>query len=294
MTQSNSNAFRNLDIAILRSFVTITESGSMTGAANRLHMTQSAISMQIKRLESLLGFSVFDRAQRGMQPTPSGDLLMQYAKQMLSLNDEAWGRLTAIDYEGEVSLGVPTDIVHPLIPQVIREFAADFPRINVNLSVSLTKQLLKEFKQGKHDIVLTTESQPAKTGQILRREALVWTGAVDGVAWKKSPLPICFTSSCAFRAEVIEVLKDANIEWTDAVTTLDVFAGFVSVSADLGVSAELACTDMQDRTPIRHEGALPALPDQNIVLYETTSNVKAEEPGGPAHLLGNYLKRVFA
>ena len=104
---STTNRLRNFDLSTLRSFVAIAESGSMTRAAARLFMTQSAISMQIKRLETSLDLSVFERSAQGMKPTTAGEQLLHFARQMLELNDEAWGRLTSPDYEGQVRLGVP-------------------------------------------------------------------------------------------------------------------------------------------------------------------------------------------
>src|SRR5210317_771975 len=120
MTQ---NRLHNLDLGTLRSFVTIADSGSMTRAASRLFMTQSAISMQIKRLETSLGFSVFDRSSQGMKPTTEGEQLLQYANQMLAINDEAMGRLTSPDYEGVIRLGAPSDVIYPHVPAAIRDYS---------------------------------------------------------------------------------------------------------------------------------------------------------------------------
>ena len=287
-TPQPAPALRNLDLAILRSFITAVESGSMTRAANRLHLTQSAISMQIKRLEESLGFAVFDRAGRSIQPTPSGDLLAHYARQLLALNDEAWGRLTASEYSGQVSLGVPTDIIHPTIPRVLREFAADYPRVQINLHASLTRQLLKDYRRGTHDLILTTEPEPGRDGVVLSSQALIWTGAVNGVAWKKRPLPISFSTDCAFRHQVIASLEAAGTQWVDVLTTNDLFAGFVTVSADLGIAAELEHSDHQDRIKIDHGGQLPELPEQSIVLYSAASNNDT-----PAAVLADYLRRAY-
>jgi len=138
MTQ---NRLRNLDLGTLRSFVTIADTGSMTRAAGRLFMTQSAISMQIKRLESSLGMSVFERSAQGMTPTSEGEQLLQFANQMLSLNDEAMGRLTSPDFEGIIRFGAPGDVIYPHIPGILREFSRDFPRVQLKFSSSRTVTL---------------------------------------------------------------------------------------------------------------------------------------------------------
>jgi DNA-binding transcriptional LysR family regulator len=185
-----TNRLRNLDLGTLRSFVTIADAGSMTRAASRLFMTQSAISMQIKRLENSLGFSVFERSAQGMTPTSEGEQLLHFANQMLALNDEAMGRLTSPDYEGLVRLGVPGDIIYPHIPVILREFSRDYPRVQVKLSSAQTINLKTELKQGLQDIVLTTEGSASPGGTVISTQALVWSGAEAGVAWKKRPLPL--------------------------------------------------------------------------------------------------------
>jgi DNA-binding transcriptional LysR family regulator len=115
----NNNRLRNFDMGTLRSFVTIVDSGSMTRAASRLFMTQSAISMQIKRLETNLGLSVFDRSAQGMTTTIEGEQLLHFARQMLAVNDEGMSRLTSPDYEGQIRLAAPSDVIYPHIPSIL-------------------------------------------------------------------------------------------------------------------------------------------------------------------------------
>ena len=115
---------RNLDITTLRSFVAVADSGGVTRAAGFLHLTQSAVSMQLKRLEELLGLALLDRSGRTIALTPSGEQLLGYARRMVALNDEVIGRLTDQAFEGEVVLGVPHDVVYPVIPQVLQRFNA--------------------------------------------------------------------------------------------------------------------------------------------------------------------------
>jgi len=282
------SARRTLDLNTLRSFVVIADAGSMTRAASRLHMTQSAISMQIKRLEQGLDLSVFERSKQGITPTPSGEQLLHYARQMLDLNDEVWGRLTAEDYEGKVSLGVPSDIINPVVPNAIREFTRDYPRVQVQLASALTNQLLQEFELGKHDIVLTTEHLPGKGGEVLCSQRLIWTGAIGGSAWKKAPLPIGFSKACAFRQTVIDALDSAAIEWRDVVIAEDEIAGAAALAADLCVGAELEFVDHHGREAIAHEGALPDLPDHSIIMYRAKG--AADTPG---RVLGEYIARQY-
>ena len=118
---------RNLDMTTLRSFVAVADSGGVTRAAGFLHLTQSAVSMQLKRLEELLAVDLFDRSGRSIALTAEGEQLLVFARRMLALNDEAVRRLTDQAYEGEITLGVPHDIVYPAIPRVLKQFHALVP-----------------------------------------------------------------------------------------------------------------------------------------------------------------------
>ena len=111
---------RNLDLAALRALAAIADFGGVTRAAHVLNLTQSAVSMQIKRLEESLGLSVLDRSGRGVSLTGEGEQLLAYGRRILALNDEAVERLTDSDFEGEIVIIVPHDIVYPHIPHVLR------------------------------------------------------------------------------------------------------------------------------------------------------------------------------
>ena len=119
---------RNLDISALRSFVAVADLGGMTRAAHKLNLTQSAVSMQVKRLETAFESPLVERVGRGIALTSEGQQLLSYSRQILRLNDEAWLRLTHQAFEGQVILGVPEDLVLPIVPSIMREFAGAFPR----------------------------------------------------------------------------------------------------------------------------------------------------------------------
>ncbi len=281
---------RDLDLATLRSFVTIAELGSMTRAANKLHMTQSAVSMQIKRLEDSLSISLFERSARGMAPTPSGDQLLHYANQLLALNDEAWGKLTAPDHEGLVSLGVPVDIISPHIPKSLAAFNRAFPRIHVQLTSSRTTSLLRDYQSGVHDVVLTTERQAGEDGIVLANRKLVWTSAIGGNAWHRRPLPIGFSRNCFFRQSALQVLDENAMPWINMIETDDDLAGYAMVAADLCITAELedSVIPSPDREIIQHTDELPLLPEHYIVMYCTRGQNKKHAAG-----LAEFLREQF-
>jgi DNA-binding transcriptional LysR family regulator len=220
-------------------------------------------------------------------PTGEGEQLLQFAEQMLELNDEAMGRLTSPDYEGLVRFGVPGDIVYPHIPQVLKQFTRDYPRVQVKFTTMGTHRLIQEYEQDLQDIVLTTEPGPREGGEVIVTHPLVWTGAIDGSSWKKRPLPLGFARHCAFRAGVTNALEAAGIPWSDQVVSENEIAIEAMVAADLCVSAELLTASLPGRQTIDHGGQLPDLPEHSIVLY---CKDKARNP--IAHTLAEYLRRA--
>lgn len=267
-----TRSVRNMDTATLRSLVMIADLGNMTRAASRLHMTQSAVSMQIKRLEEALEVTVFERSARGAQLTPQGEQLLQYARSIIRLNDDAFGRLTSPEYEGQVRLGVPDDIVYPRLPPLIRRFGESFPRVDLQLSTANTHILKNRYERGELDIALTTETDEDTRGQILRRRNLVWVGAENSSAWRRQPIPVGFSKSCVFRDLALKALEKAGLSWVDAVSTEDDIVVTILRNADLCIGAALESSSYFHQTEIAHQGGLPVLPVIAISMYVDDGN----------------------
>lgn len=262
---------RNLDITTLRSFVAVADSGGVTRAAGFLHLTQSAVSMQLKRLEELLGLDLLDRSGRTIALTAAGEQLLAYARRMVALNDEVIGRLTDQAFEGEVVLGVPHDIVYPVIPRVLQQFNLAFPRVRVHLISSFTRALKDQFARGNCDLILTTETGGNAESETLTQRPLRWIGAPDGSAWRQRPLRLAFGRHCTFRPRVIEALDAAGIAWEMAVETDSDRTIEATVSADLAVHTMIDGTEPPHLVQIDHGGALPELPVQLVNLYSAES-----------------------
>ena len=258
---------RNLDLTAVRSFVTVAETGGVTKAAAQLHLTQSAVSMQLKRLEDALGQPLLVRSGRGVRLSPQGEQLLGYGRRMLALNDEVWLRMTDAQFEGEVSLGVPADIVYPYVPGVLKRFANDFPRVKVQLVSSYTAHLKKMLSEGRIDVILTTEYGLEKGGEALRTAPLIWVGGEGGRVWEERPLKLAFETNCIFRGTAQQALADGGIEWDMVVTSDSTRTIEATVSADLAIHALLSETSSPYMKEIQHNGALPELPEFNINMY---------------------------
>src|SRR5919205_1808477 len=122
---------RNLDPALLRAFVAVADTAGMTSAANVLHLTQAAVSQQIKRLEETFGCELFERDRRGLRLTAAGERLLGRAKRMLAINDEIWAEMTTPDFSGEVRIGIPGDVVQAYLPPVLRRYARFYPHVRI-------------------------------------------------------------------------------------------------------------------------------------------------------------------
>lgn len=261
------DVIRNIDMAALRAFVTVAEAGGVTRAAGFLNLTQSAVSMQIKRLEEMLGQSLFDRVGRGMSLTAEGDQLLTYGRRMVAINDEAVARMTGAAYEGELILGVPHDIVYPHIPNVLRRFAEAYPRVKVQLKSSFTRPLMDRYRRGECDMILTTETSCGPEGETLARLPLIWVGAPGGVRWRQQPVRLAFEENCLFRSSAQNALDQAGMAWELAVQSRSSRTVEATISADLAIHVCLDGCGPPHVEPIEHNGALPDLPEMNINLY---------------------------
>ncbi len=279
---------RNLDLTALRSFVAVTETGGVTRAAGFLNLTQSAVSMQLKRLEESLGVALFDRTGRALVLTTAGEQLLSYARRMLDLNDEVYAKMTDCAYEGEIVLGVPHDIVYPAIPQVLQRFHAEFPRMRVNLLSSYTRRLKEMFARGECQLILGTEDGLDTGGETLVELPLIWMGAPGGSAWRRRPLRLAFEQNCIFRIGAQRALDEAGIPWEMAVESDSSRTIEASVSADLAVSAVLYGTIPQYMAAIQHDGALPKLQGKRINLY-----TEAGAADAPRAALTNFIRQAF-
>ncbi|MEM6618282.1 MAG: LysR family transcriptional regulator [Pseudomonadota bacterium] len=280
---------RNLDLTALRSFVTVAETGGVTRAAGQLNLTQSAVSMQLKRLEESLGQALLDRSGRGVQLTGQGELLLSYGRRLLSMNDELWARMTSTAYEGELTFGVPHDVVYPHIPSVLRAFAQAYPRVKVNLNSSFTRGLRAQYEAGEADVILTTEPDTAPGAECLVELDLIWFGAPGGQAWRERPLRLAFSRNCIFRSICQRALDEADIPWEPGVETDSDLTIDASLSADLAIHARLEGTSAGLVEEIDHKGALPALPRFRVNLFAPPASKNPL-----AQALADEVRRAYA
>ena len=259
---------RNLDMTSLRSFTMVVDVGGVTRASGLLNLTQSAVSMQIKRLEENLGQELFSRVARKLALTPEGEQLLSYARRMIALNDEALARLTDAAFEGELRLGVPHDIVYPQMPGILKTLARDYPRVRIKLASTYTLALKQGFARGDYDLILTTEETPGSGGEVLTRRDLVWVGAPDGTAWQRRPLRLGFKDTCIFRPLAQAALDAAGLAWDMGYDGECEQVIEATVAADLAVSVRMRGAIPVGAEVIEGANALPELESLAICLYD--------------------------
>lgn len=280
---------RNLDLTALRAFVTVAETGGVTRAAGQLNLTQSAVSMQLKRLEDSLGQPLLDRAGRKLALTAQGEQLLGYGRRMLALNDEIWSRMRDDAFEGDLTLGVPHDIVYPFVPRILQRFHAEYPRVRVELLSSYTRELKRQLGLGEVDLILTTEQGVDAEGETLCHLPLTWVGAPGGTAWRQRPLRLAFEGQCMFRPVVQRALDEAGIPWDMVVTSDSTRTVDATVAADLAVYANIDGNASPWLEPIDHGGALPDLGGVNINMYHA---IRSDQP--LLQVLADFVRDAYA
>ena len=259
---------RNLDTALMRSFVVVAETGRATRAASVLHLTQGAVSQQIKRLEESLGCELFRRDHERMRLTAAGERLLAKARHLLAVNDEIWTTMAGPRPKAEVRLGVPHDMTGPFLPQALRAFGRERPGVRIVLQASTSGLIRQALARDELDLGLSHEHGCDAGGEVLFTDPLVWVGASGGSAWRRDPLPLLIGGpSCAFRAPVLEALARQGRDWEQPCECDDLLREIAALEADVAVGVFLRSTLPAGLAPVPAEAGLPALPTFNVDLY---------------------------
>lgn len=260
---------RNLDTSALRAVLAVADAGGVTRAAGVLNLTQSAVSMQIRRLEDALGVELFNRASRKMVPSAEGDKLISFARRIMALNDEALMQLSPESFAAELRLGVPYDIISPQIPNILRELSIGYPKMRINLVSSYSKTLKERFAAGEFDMIITTEFPAPEGVEVLAKRRLVWIGSADLRAVRVRPLRLAFKETCLFRPAAHAALEAAGIEWENAFDGDSEAVVEATVAAGLGVGVRIEGQMLPGSVELGPESGLPDLGKSNICLYDS-------------------------
>ncbi len=263
--------YPSIDSELLRTFVAIADQGGFTRAAEAVNRTQSAVSMQMKRLEEdVMQRPLFQRDGRQVSLTAEGQLLLGYARRILKLHGELLTTLREPHMVGTVRIGTPDDYVMRFMPGILSRFAQAYPMVQVELHCEPSFQLLQRQDL---DLTIVTREPGKEIGQLLRQERIVWAEAQGFSPHEQEPLPLAmFNSQCFCRSWACNALDAMEREYRIAYTSPSLSAIMAVVSAGLAITAQLQSLITPDMRIIGEAEGLPAMPSASIVLLRNEAS----------------------
>jgi len=262
-----------LDPDLLRTFVLIAEGRSFTRAAGLVGRTQSAISMQMKRLEALLQESLFSRGRGGsVELTPHGRYLLEHARQILALNDTVLATFRAPPMAGTVRLGSPDDYALAYLPPILKRFAETHPAVQVEVRCSSSGDLTQALTAGELDLTLLSDGHQRTDWpyETLWRGPLVWVTSTRYAPHRQDPLPVALAAShgCAWADAAIRALEQAGRRYRIAYTSASQIGTHAPVIAGLAVTVSTMSWLPEGLRPVRSEEGLPQLAEYGILMMK--------------------------
>lgn len=274
----------DLDNLLLKSFISIAESGTFSNAAHIVGRTQSAISLQIKKLEDNLECQLFDRSFRKVSLTPHGEIFLQYAKQIIQLQWEAYSKIREPDAQGEISLGVPEDFASHYLPGVLSTFHQHHPNIQLKVSCDLTLHLIDGFQKGSFDIILIKrDPKTTKQGIKVWREDLVWAASRNYQHSKKSLPLVLAPEPCIYRSRALSVLEKNKKNWHITYSSPSLSGRIAAVKEGLGITILPANMLPEGIQSLPKHFKMPTLKEAEIALM-----IK-KEPSKTSQMLADYI-----
>lgn len=275
----------DLDPDLLKAFLAVAEHRSFTRAAQMLSRTQSAVSVQIRRLEQRLGARLFQRERTGVVPTEAGEALRAYAQRILALSAEAVGVVRERKFEAVVRLGVMDDYGTIVVPPLLASFAEQHPLVRVEIETGLTATMPARLGEV-YDLVIAMHPRGAGDGEWLRHEQPVWAAAASFRTMAKDTLPVAlYPAGCLFRRWAAEALAAAGRSWRLAYVSQTLAAVEEIAAAGLAVTVVKAGTLPPRLRILSQSDGLPPLPPADIRLH------RARNLSRSAGLLADHLQR---
>lgn len=260
----------NLELDLVRAFVTVAEARSFTRAGARLGRTQSAISLQMRRLEDRLGAQLLSRDPRHVVLTPAGEAFLPQARRLLRVNDEIVADLRGDDLEGEVRLGAPEDFATVHLPEILGQFSRAHPKVALSVTCDLTLNLLDRLREGALDLALVKrEPLGPDLGVRVWREPLVWVAADAAVLKPGEPAPLVVAPApCVYRKRAVAALEARGRTWRAAYTSPSLAGQHAALRAGLGLTVLPRDMVPPDLKVLDEAIGLPHLEDAEIALLK--------------------------
>lgn len=280
-----------LDLDVLRTMIAIAETGSFSAAAGRVLRTPSAVSMQVKKVEDLLGVSVFHRDSRNVTLTRDGAFLVEHGRRMLALNRDALSRFVTPDMAGEVRIGAHDDVAERFLPDMLCRFGETHPGVRVQVVVEGTTKLMELRDTGRLDLAIITCQRETGTekAEVLFSEQLVWAMRKGGVAPEQDPLPLSvWEDGCAWRNAGLKGLMSVGRDWVITFESAHISGQKAAILADLAIAPIPVSSLGGDIVEAGASYGLPPLPEYSIGL------VKDEKPSPAVEAAADHLRASFS
>ena len=276
----------SLDIDLLRSFAAVADTGSLSRAADRVGRTQSALSMQMKRLEDIVGHPLLHRSGRGVSLTSPGERLLAHAVRMLYLNDGALAELRGPQLQGKLRLGCPDDYAVEILPSLLREFAEEHPLVQLEVVCGQTPRLHALLDRHALDVALVSLTEEGlATGEVLRLEPLVWVVQRGGRALEMDPLPLALgPHDCFDHTEPRRALEAVGRPYRVVYACGSLTGLFAMARAGQAVTVVTASCVPSDLEIVPPEAGLPALQPCGVTV--------ATDPERPSDLAAAFAAHV--
>jgi len=259
----------DLDIDMLRCFREVAQTGSFTKAGKAIGLTQSGVSVKIRRLEERLDTQVFNRTSKSLALTPEGEILLDYTGRILAVHNEAVSRLTKPKASGTLRIGLIDYFLPELLPRLLSKFRQQYPNIHLEVRTDVGINLIPLFEKGELDLVVTGKDAYQGRCRVLMQEPLIWVIGKDAEISPQDVLHlVLLPSPCVFRKMATEGLEKANREWEVLYTGSSIANIQTAVQAGMGLSIlpAGALTEGLRKAPAHLQ--LPELPMYSIVLIK--------------------------
>jgi len=258
---------KQLSLDNLRTFVSVIELGGYAKAGEFVGRSQPAISLQIKKLESQLERKLFTKVGQRHLPSADGNWLYPKAKELLELNDNIFRSLIPAPLSGRLRLGIPNEFASTLLPGLIGEFSKRYPDVSLEVTSSLSRDLLHPSQRDHFDLILALVNPSEDTkGEVVLEDEVVWVGdATRPFVGDSIPLVLA-PDGCMYRSRVIEQLKQQTFAWKITYTNADLGGLVAAIQQGLGITALARSSLPQNLSPLNHP-KLPKLGRVNICLF---------------------------
>jgi len=265
-----SEAGPNLDVAVMRTLVAVGDLGSFARAAGKVGRSESAVSLQLKRLEEQVGCPLFHRAGRGMALTDVGEMLLQRARRFVEMNDEIIGALAGPAIEGVVRLGVPQDFAETWLPAALVRFARAHPAIRVETTIGRSPVLARKLERCELDVAMAFAAARPNRARWSADLPMCWIGP-RGFARVSAAEPLrlaVFDPPCFFRSAAGAALDAAGFSWSVAFTSPNLAGLWAAVGGGLGVTVRTPVGLPSQLVPLGGDAGLPPLPRLSLTMDE--------------------------